>query len=63
MKGRISIGLKKLLVKLLAFNPETRPKLSEVIAHDEWVSKGPNGKMLSQVDYWKTMHAQHMRIR
>ncbi len=57
MKGGISLGLKKLLVKLLAFNPETRPKLSEVIVNDEWVSNGPNGKMFSHVDYWKTMHA------
>lgn len=42
-----------MLVKLLAFKPESRPKLSEVIASDEWVNFGPNGKMLSQFDYWK----------
>jgi hypothetical protein len=35
-----------LLVKLLAFKPESRPKLSEVIANDEWVAKGANEKML-----------------
>ena len=46
MKGRISLGLKRLLVKLLPFKPESRPKLSDVIAHDEWVAKGANGKML-----------------
>lgn len=42
-----------MLVMLLAFKPESRPKLSEVIASDEWVKFGPNGKMLSQIGYWK----------
>lgn len=47
-QGRISFGFKKLLIKLLAFIPEERPSLSEVIEHDEWLAKGPNSQMLTQ---------------
>ncbi len=54
-KARISLGLKKLLVKLLAYQPEDRPSLAEVIATDEWLIYGPNRQMMSQNKYWAVM--------
>lgn len=61
-EGKVPKALKLLLVKMLAIDPNLRPRLYDIILSDDWVRFGPDGSMMSVLDYASTMNEIYQRV-
>ena len=62
LEGKVPKALKLLLVKMLALDPNYRPRLYDIIQSDDWVRFGPEGSMMSVLDYASSMNQIYQRV-